>query len=91
MEVIRWIDPPKVRWLDGLPSGESAAAVVSGDLNAVPVAAFHTLVRAGLIGLGMYAAGLRQHAVKYSIAGALGIEVFVLLWAWYEKQQEKKA
>jgi len=87
---VRWIEPaPQVRWLDGLPSGESAEQLVRGDWEALPKVAFHTATRAGLIGLAMYVAGLHapKLLLRYSVAGALGIEAFVLLWALYEKNK----
>lgn len=90
----RWLDgpAPQVRWLDALPSGESAEALVAGDAGALPKVALHTGVRAALIGLAMYVAGMRARTglVKYSVAGALGIEAFVLLWALYERRKAEK-
>lgn len=94
--MIRWLDGhvgEPVRWLDALPSGESATELIHGDASALPKVLFHTTVRAGLIALAMYAVGMHspKNLVKYSAAGALGIEAFVLLWALYEKQKESKA
>lgn len=93
--MIRWLDeaPSPVRWLEALPSGESAEQLVSGDLTALPKVAFHTATRAGLIGLAMYVAGMHapKLLLRYSVAGALGIEAFVLLWALYEKQKASSA
>ncbi len=88
--MIRWIEPaPQVRWIEGLPSGESAEQLVAGDISALPKVAFHTATRAGLIGLAMYLAGMHapKLLLRYSVAGALGIEAFVLLWALYEKNK----
>lgn len=88
---VRWLDAPDppVRWLEALPSGESAEQLVSGDISALPKVAFHTATRAGLIGLAMYVAGMHapKMLLRYSVAGALGIEAFVLLWALYEKNR----
>jgi hypothetical protein len=88
---VRWLDAPDspVRWLEALPSGESAEQLVSGDISALPKVAFHTATRAGLIGLAMYVAGMHapKMLLRYSVAGALGIEAFVLLWALYEKNK----
>ena len=93
--MIRWLEGNEqpVRWLDALPSGESATQLVHGDASALPKVIFHTTVRAGLIALAMYVAGMHspKDLVKYSAAGALGIEAFVLLWALYEKQKESQA
>lgn len=72
----------------GLPSGESAARLVRGELEALPLAAVHTLGRAALIGAGLAIAGLRVGLVKYALAGALSIEVFVLLWSAWEARKE---
>jgi len=79
----------RVEWLGALPSGESAEALVGGDLSALPVVTFHTGLRAGLIGLGLYAVGFRgEQLVKGAIAGAIGIEAFVLAWALYERSKK---
>jgi hypothetical protein len=39
------------------------------------------VLRAGLIGGGLYAAGQREGLAKSAIAGSLAIELFVLGWA----------
>jgi hypothetical protein len=91
---VQWLKPESlggaVVWLEGLPSAESAEALVGGDVGALPKVLLHTTVRGGLIGLGLYAAGMRgaKNLVKFGLAGAVGIEVFVLLWAWYEKENK---
>lgn len=89
---VRWLEgpAPQVRWLEALPSGESAEALVAGDFKVLPKVVLHTGVRAALVGLAMYVAGMRLRAglVKYSVAGALGIEAFVLLWALYERNKK---
>lgn len=86
---VQWLDES---WLEGLPSGESAEQLVAGDTGALPKVVLHTVVRGALVGLGLYAAGMRKggELVKYGLAGAVGIEVFVLLWALYEKNQKEK-
>lgn len=97
--MIRWLDEPRPvpgaeppgadLWLGGLPSGESAEQLVAGDVSGgLPKVVLHTAVRGGLVGLGLYAAGMRgaKNLVKFGLAGAVGIEVFVLLWALYESQ-----
>lgn len=92
MGVVRWLPPPPpedpMQTLAGLPSGDSAEALVRGEWGALPTAVFHTILRGALIGTAMGVAGLREEdgLVKYSIAGALGIEAFVLLWAWANKK-----
>ena len=64
-----------------LPSGTAAKALVRGEPGSlVPVVAY-TLLRAGLIGAGLYAAGQREGLTKSAIAGSVAIELFVLGWA----------
>lgn len=79
-----------VRWLEALPSGESAEQIVRGDTSAIPRAIFHTTVRAAIAAVSLYVVGVRDpnKLVKYSVAVAVGIEAFVLAWAAYEKQKE---
>lgn len=92
---VQWLKPESlggaVVWLEGLPSAESAEALVGGDVGALPKVVFHTVVRGALVGLGLYAAGMRggKNLTKFGLAGAVGIEVFVLLWALYEKNQKE--
>lgn len=93
---VEWLGEPlegAVVWLGGLPSGESAEQLVGGDWGALPKVVLHTTVRGGLVGLGLYAAGMRgaSNLIKFGLAGAVGIEVFVLLWAWYERRQQEKS
>jgi hypothetical protein len=70
-----------------LPSGESAEALVRGEPGALPKVIFHTALRAGLVGVGLVVAGMSKPSelVRYSLAGALGIEAFVLVWAYANK------
>jgi hypothetical protein len=99
---MRWLEesPSPVRWLEALPSGESATELVAGDAGALPKVVFHTTVRAGLIAVAMFAAAKIMHdtkmqapgpLLKYSAAGAVGIEAFVLLWALYEKNKKESS
>lgn len=83
-------DVPVVRWLDALPSGESAEQLVRGDTSALPKVVFHTGVRAAIAAVSLYVVGVRdtEKLLKYSVAVAVGIEAFVLAWAAYEKQKE---
>ncbi len=71
-------------------SGQSTYALVRGDWSALPRVAFFAACRAGLIALGI--AGARRlidgpgakpdpHLLRDSVAGAIGIEAFVALWA----------
>lgn len=66
-----------------LPSATSACDLMGGDIKALPRAAFHTLGRALLISVGVYAAGERDASklAKYSLGAALAIEAFALAWA----------
>lgn len=66
-----------------LPSADSACRLMSGDLSAIPSAAFHTIGRAALIAVGIYAAGERDPGklARYSFGAAVAIEAFALAWA----------
>ena len=46
-------DPPPTSCPAALPSGSSAAALLSGDMSALPIAVAHTVVRAALVGAGL--------------------------------------
>jgi hypothetical protein len=72
-----------------LPSGDSACALMSGDISALPRVAFHTLGRSALIAIGVYLAGVRKPSRVAAIAlcSALTIEVFAL--GWTASQQAK--
>jgi hypothetical protein len=72
-----------------LPSGTSAADLLSGDLRALPIAVAHTVVRAALIGTGLLVAGERVHVVRNAVAGSLAIETFVLGWAAWKLRKQK--
>ena len=64
-----------------LPSGEAAKALMQGAPGALGPVVGYTLLRAGLIGAGLYVAGQRQGVVRGALAGALAIELWVLAWA----------
>ena len=72
-----------------LPSGDSACALMSGDIRALPRVAFHTVGRAALISIGICLAGERdwRKLVAYSLGAALTIEIFAL--GWTSTQQGK--
>lgn len=74
-----------------LPSGTSAAALVSGDWKALPTAVLHTALRAALIGSGLLVAGERANTVRNAVAGSLAIEAFVLAWAAWKRGQGSQA
>jgi len=65
-----------------LPSQSSAAALVAGDITALPTVALHLAGRAALIGAGMaILAGERdpKRLIGGSLAGSAMIELFVLI------------
>jgi hypothetical protein len=64
-----------------LPSGQAAYALMHGDPGALLRVLGYTAFRALLIGAGLFAFGNREHLVRNSIAGALGVEAYVLWWA----------
>jgi len=67
----------------GLPSGESAQALVNGDVGAWPLVALHWGLRAVLIGsaIAVLTPVRGVLLLKSALAGSTGIEVFVLGWA----------
>ncbi len=70
-----------------LPSAKTAYRLVGGDLTALPNLARDLLGRAALAGLGIWALGAKPgDAVKYGLAGAASIEVFVLGYAAYHSK-----
>lgn len=75
------VDPAKVE----LPSASSAREFVERGAAALPKVVFHTLGRAALVGLGVAFLGTedaRRNLVRNAVAGAVGIEAFVLWWTW---------
>jgi hypothetical protein len=74
-----------MKGLGELPSGTSATRLVAGESGALPEVIFHTALRAGLIGAGMYLAGSRKNTMRNALAGSVAIETFVLLWALHER------
>lgn len=74
-----------------LPSGTSAYRLMSGDPEGLLGVVGHTIGRSVLVGTGMAIAGERKHLVRNAVAGALGIEAFVLVWAAWRVHEDKKA
>ena len=72
-----------------LPSADSACRLMSGDMSALPAAAFHTVGRAALIAVGIAAAGERdpRKLARYGLGAALAIEVFALTWAGFHQRR----
>lgn len=71
-----------------LPSGTSAYRLMSGDPKGLLGVVGHTVGRSVLVGVGMAVAGERKHLVRNAVAGALGIEAFVLVWAAWKVHQD---
>lgn len=63
-----------------LPSASHGLRLINGDLSAVPLVLGDFLVRAALIGAGMYVFGNRENTVRNALAGSAAIETFVLAW-----------
>lgn len=66
-----------------LPSANSALAFVRGQPGSTASIIKHTLGRSALIGIGLAAAGEREHLVLKSLTASMTIESFVLLWTYY--------
>jgi hypothetical protein len=64
-----------------LPSQSSAAAVVGGDVSALPTMMLHLVGRAAIISASMAVFGERdpKRLIGGSLAGAAGIEFFVVI------------
>ena len=64
-----------------LPSSDAAVTLVRGNIASglVGVVA-STVLRAGLIGGGLYLVGERKHLVRNALGAAAAIEAFVLAW-----------
>jgi hypothetical protein len=71
-----------------VPSSEAAYRLVEGDVGALGAVAGTMVLRAGLVGAGLYVAGERdpKTLAKYAAAGSVAIEAFVLAWALYKTQ-----
>jgi hypothetical protein len=72
-----------------LPSAGSAMAFVRGEPGAFPVVLLHTVVRAGIIGAGLYVAGTRRNVLRTAVVSSLAIETFVLCWAVHQNNQAR--
>ena len=69
-----------------MPTYESACDLYRGDPDAVNKVGLGILSRSVFIAAGLYLAGMRGAGdlAKYSLAGSLGVEAFVLGWVWKE-------
>lgn len=70
-----------------LPSASSALAFARGEPGALPLVVLHTLLRAGIIGAGLYVAGTRRNLARTAIVSSLAIETFVLCWAVHQNNR----
>lgn len=70
-----------------LPSGQAAYNLVSGDWSALMPVVGTAMARAALIGVGLAVVGERKHLVRNALGGAAAVEVFVLSWAVYKRNQ----
>jgi len=72
-----------------LPSSRSAIDLVEGKPGAIWRAGGHTLLRAGLIGTGLYVIGADRnpHLWARALGGAMAIEVFALGWVLVNCQE----
>lgn len=68
-----------------LPSSEAAMRLVQGDPSASIAVVTTSLLRAGLIGVGLFLAGEREHLLRNSLAAAGAIETFVLGWTYFHR------
>jgi len=68
------------QFCDSVPSAESTGALIRGEKNALPRVLIHTAGRAALIGVGLAIAGEREHLVRNSLAGAIALEAFLLVY-----------
>ena len=75
-----------------LPSQSSAAALVAGDFSAAPMVAAHLVGRAGMIAVGMAIVGERDGVklIKYGLAGAAVVELFVLIHELTNRQSNPR-
>ena len=69
---------------NALPSGAAAHDLVNGRPGGLGKTILCTFGRAALIGTGMWIAGKRDNLGRDALAGAVGIEAFVIAWAIYK-------
>jgi hypothetical protein len=74
-----------------LPFSRSAIDLVEGKPGALWRAGGHTLLRAALIGGGLYVIGADRnpHLWARALGGAMAIEVFALGWVLVNRQEKK--
>ena len=72
-----------------LPSGDAALRFIRGEKGAIVDVASTTLVRSGLIAVGLAIVGLRgKQLFKGTLGAGLAVEAGVLAWAWKNRQEE---
>ena len=62
-------------------------ALMNGEPGALGQVVTHTVLRAAIIGTGLYVAGHRCRTVRTALVSSLAIEAFVLGWAAYQRGQ----
>lgn len=71
-----------------LPSGDSAGRLVEGDVGALPTVLLHWGVRTGLVAAGLYVAGHgSEKLLVHAFGASTAIEVFVLTWAFANREK----
>lgn len=81
----------------GIPSSRAAFDLVSPDAEALPAVIATWLGRAVLIGVGLSVArsadrpGALRHVVRDSLAGALALEGFLLVYAYHRTHGDGRA
>ena len=73
-----------------LPSQSSANDLINGVDGALPRVVAHTLGRALLIGLPIAIVGAGANTLKFALAGAIGIEFFVLGFLKYKQLENSQ-
>lgn len=74
-----------------LPSARAASDMLQGKPLGIPGVIGSTLFRGGLVALGLYAVGARKHLWRNALAGAVAVEMFVILWAAAAVAKQKKS
>lgn len=75
-----------------LPSSTAAYRMIAGDEHALGSVVLSTAGRAALVGAGAWVAGVRGRQLwRAALGGAIGIEVFVLLYAWWQLRRDRAA
>lgn len=74
-----------------LPSSRSAIALVDGQPGAIWRAGGHTLLRAGLIGSGLYVLGADrgEHLWVRALGASMAIELFAIGWVLANRSKEQ--